>query len=260
MPELLEVEAYRQAAVEVVGREVASVRAPDAWFLKRGLTASTLRDVLSGARVAGAERWGKLLLLPLDRGPVLGLRFGMTGRLVVDGRAPIERLEYGPARDRPGWVRFALGFVGGGALELVDPRRLGGVELDPPLDALGPEASSVTVTELRAALERSDAALKAVLLDQSRLAGLGNLLADESLWRAGLDPSRPARSLSAEEQRRLARTIRSTVRELGRRGGSHTGDLQDRRRRGGDCPRCGAPLVRSVVGARTTFHCGACQG
>ncbi len=259
MPELLEVEAYRRAAAGVVGREVAAAHTPDAWFLKGGLTATAVLDVLGGARIVAAERWGKLLLLPLDRGPVLGLRFGMTGRLVVDGRAPIERLEYGPAQDRPEWVRFGLRFVDGGVLELVDPRRLGGVELDPSLDALGPEASTVTVTELRRALGRSGAPLKAVLLDQARVAGLGNLLVDETLWRAGLDPTRPAGGLSAEEQRRLARTVRATVRELGRRGGSHTGDLQDRRRRGGDCPRCGEPLVRGVVGGRTTYHCGACQ-
>ncbi|MFZ4517659.1 MAG: Fpg/Nei family DNA glycosylase [Microthrixaceae bacterium] len=258
MPELLEVEAYRRAAAGVVDREVAEVHAPDAWFLKRGLTAAALEDVLAGARITAARRWGKLLLLPLDRGPVVGLRFGMTGRLVVDGTAPIEHLEYGPAGDRPGWVRFGLGFADGGVLELVDPRRLGGVELDPPLDRLGPEASTVTVTELRDAL-RSDTSLKAALLDQSRLAGLGNLLVDETLWRARLDPTRPAGGLSPEEQRRLARAVRSTVRELGRRGGSHTGDLQDRRRPDGDCPCCGAPLRRDVVGGRTTYHCPACQ-
>jgi len=168
---------------------------------------------------------------------------------------PIERLEFSSRRVDPAWVRFELEFVEGGCLSIIDPRRLGGVELDPDVSTLGPDASTVTVDELRSALGRSAAPLKAVLLDQHRLAGLGNLLVDEILWRSRLDPLRPARSLDPDEQRALARSIRSTVQVLTRRGGSHTGDLQVARVPGAACPRCSAPLDRRTVGGRTTYSC-----
>lgn len=251
---MIEVETYRQVAERTVGRRVASVRATDAWFLKGGTTAPALRAALRDATVSGTRRIGKLLLLDTD-GPTLGLRFGMTGRLLVDGDGPIQELEYGSRRTDPAWVRFGLGFDGGGNLELVDPRRLGGVVLDPGLDHLGPDALAVTRRELERRLSASRAPLKAWLLDQSRVAGIGNLLADELLWRAGFDPARPADSLSADEVQHLRRTMRTTIRLLARRGGSHTGDLQVARARGAACPLDGAPLQRRTIGTRTTYSC-----
>jgi formamidopyrimidine-DNA glycosylase len=104
-------------------------------------------------------------------------------------------------------------------------------------------------------LGRSRAPVKAVLMDQSRVAGLGNLLCDEVLWRAGIDPARPANTLDAGETRRVHRAIRDTLRVLGRRGGSHTGDFTSQREAGAHCPRDGAPLVRRTVGGRTTYSC-----
>ncbi|MCU1356165.1 MAG: putative glycosylase [Acidimicrobiales bacterium] len=256
MPELIEVEVYRGVADLAIGRTVAAVEAPDAWFLKGGITAADVAAAIEGAAVAATDRIGKLLLLDLgpDR-PTLGLRFGMTGRLVLDGNTPIQRLEYSSGRDDPAWDRFALRFTDGGRLRMQDPRRLGGVQLDPDLGLLGPDAWTITLGELRAALGRSSAPLKARLLDQSRVAGLGNLLVDETLWRAGLDPARPAGSLDATELRRLHRTVRSTVQLLFDRGGSHTGDLQVERRWDGRCPKDGAPLQRRTVGGRTTYSC-----
>lgn len=256
MPELLEVEAYRRLADRTVGRTIAAVDAPDAWFLKRGATPAMVRDALVGATIRGTDRRGKLLLVDLDGDrPRLGLRFGMTGRLVLDGEAAIDRLEYASGRDDPAWDRFALRFADGGRLRISDPRRLGGVELDPDVAALGPDAWMIRAPALRALLAGSDAPLKARLLDQARLAGLGNLLVDETLWRAGLDPARPAGSLTAEEVAALAARIRRTVALLDRRGGSHTGDLQAQRHRDGHCPRDGAPLRRRTVGGRTTYSC-----
>ena len=254
MPELLEVEAYRQAAAVVVGRTVAEVCAPDAWFAKRGATPEALTAELTGVRITAARRIGKLLVLDTD-GPRVGLRFGMTGRIVVDGSAPIEALIYSSDGDDPGWDRFGLRFAGAGALVVRDPRRLGGVELDPDESRLGPDAAAVTVDQLRAGLARSTAPLKARLLDQSRLAGLGNLLADESLWRAGLAPTRLAGGLDSGELAGLHAAIGRTLAVLGRRGGSHTGDLQPARVRGGRCPRDGAELRRDQIGGRTTYWC-----
>jgi formamidopyrimidine-DNA glycosylase len=257
MPELIEVEVYRQHAERALGRTMAGVVAPDAWFLKGGLTASDADSALRGRKFTGARRIGKLLLLDTDggTGPVLGLRFGMTGRLLVDAMAPIAELEYGSTRDVEAWDRFAVTFAEGGDIRLRDPRRLGGVVLDPDVSRLGVDARSITRAQLRAALDRSIAPLKARLMDQSRVAGLGNLLTDEMLWRAGLDPAREARSLTPAEQRRLHRHVRTTLEDLIARGGSHTGDLQHARTRGGRCPRDGTPLERRRVGGRTTYSC-----
>jgi formamidopyrimidine-DNA glycosylase len=256
VPEGIEIELYRRTAERAVGRRIIEVEAPDAWFLKRGLTAPVLVDALVGRQLTAARRRGKLLLLDTsDGGPVLGLRFGMTGRLVVDGRQGIEELEYGSARDLAAWDRFVLGFAGGGQLRLNDPRRLGGVELDPDEAMLGVDAFAIRPRELAAALARSTAPLKARLMDQGRIAGIGNLLADEILWRAGLDPARPAGSLDDAERGRLLRALRAVLAELLAAGGSHLGRLQVARQPGGLCPRDGTPLERRTIGGRTTYSC-----
>ena len=252
-------EVYRRLADRAVGRMVDVVEAPDSWFLKGGISPGEVIAAVEGSILIGTGRRGKLLTVDLgaDR-PVLGLRFGMTGRLVLDGEDPIGQLEYSSGRDDPAWDRFALRFTDGSRLRISDPRRLGGVELDPDVDLLGPDAASVSLGDLRSLLAGSSAPLKARLLDQHRLAGLGNLLVDETLWRARLDPARPAGSLGDAELRRLQRRIVSTVADLGERGGSHRGDLQAERHRDGHCPRCGSPLDRRTVGGRTTYSCGPC--
>jgi formamidopyrimidine-DNA glycosylase len=257
VPEILEIEFYRLHAEEAVGRTVSSVHADDAWYLKDGLDGPTARSVLAGRTLTAARRRGKLLLMDTDggEGPVLGLRFGMTGRLVVDHGAALDDLIYGSNRDEPAWDRFALDFVEGGHLRMRDPRRLGGVILDPDEEALGPDALTLTLGQLRAALAESTAPLKARLMDQHRVAGLGNLLTDEILWRAGLDPARPTRSLEDDEVRRLHRHIRAGLTRMWERGGSHTGDLQEARHRGGVCPKDGTPLLRRTIGGRTTYSC-----
>lgn len=247
-------ELYRRLADRVVGRRIAEVSAPDAWFIKGGSEPAEVVARLAGVLVTGTRRVGKLLLVDTD-GPVLGLRFGMTGRLVVDGEAAIERLEYASGRDDAAWDRFAVRFGDGTRLRVNDPRRLGAVELDPDIGRLGPDALSITPSALRAALAGSEAPLKARLLDQARVAGLGNLLVDELLWRAGLDPARAAGSLSPPEHARLHRQVRATVSGLLDAGGSHLGRLQASRLRGGRCPRDGAPLLRRTVGGRTTYSC-----
>ncbi len=255
MPELAEVEAYRRLAQGVVGRRVAKVVAPDDWYLKRGLTPVVVRAALRGRRLTGVRRIGKLLLVDTDGGPVLGLRFGMSGRLVVDGKVGVDDLVYSSNREVSAWDRFALRFDDAGDLRMRDSRRLGGVELDPDESRLGPDALTAGPAALRRALAGSHAPLKARLMDQSHLAGVGNLAADEMLWRAGLDPARPASSLSPAEFRRLHRHLRSTLADLLARGGSHTGELMVERRPGGICPRDGTPLRRSTVGGRTTWFC-----
>jgi formamidopyrimidine-DNA glycosylase len=256
---MLEAEAARALIAErALDREIAKVHAPDAWFLKRGLTPREVRSVLPGLRLTAARRRGKLILVDTE-GPVLGLHLGMSGRVVIDGEAAGDPLLYAANGDNPAWRRFGLHFADGGTLFLRDPRRLGAVELDPDEDRLGPDAASVRLPYVRDLLGRSRAPVKAVLMDQSRVAGLGNLLTDEVLFRAGVDPARPADSLNDAEVRAVARAITTTVRTLGRRGGSHTGDHMPAREPGGHCPRDGAPMLRRTVGGRTTYSCALHQ-
>jgi formamidopyrimidine-DNA glycosylase len=255
---MLEVETYRRQAEAVVGRKIAGVDAPDAWYVKN-VDPAELVASLVGARIEGARRIGKLLVLDLDDGARLGLRFGMTGRLLVDGAASIDRLEYSSARDEPAWQRFTLRFDDGD-LRMIDPRRLGGVSLDPDESVLGPDALTLTTSSLAGALGRSTAPLKARLMDQARVAGIGNLLADEILWRAGLDPARAAGSLPEADLAALVEAIATTLAELADRGGSHTGDLRAGVLAGGHCPLDGAELQRRTVGGRTTWSCPRHQG
>ncbi|MEM9034353.1 MAG: DNA-formamidopyrimidine glycosylase family protein [Actinomycetota bacterium] len=255
MPEIIEVELYRRLADErAVGRTVEAIQADDEWFLKGDTTAAALEAALLGATVTGTRRIGKLMLVDLDT-TTLGLRYGMTGRLLVDDEAAIAQLEYSSDRNDPAWDRFSMTFDDGGRLVVRDPRRLGGVELEPDESKLGLDAATIDASGLTGVLGSSTAPLKARLMDQARLAGLGNLLVDETLWRVGLSPVREAGSLSGEEIGRLADGIRSTIADLTERGGSHTGDLHDERHRDGHCPITGAPLRRETVGGRTTYWC-----
>jgi len=256
VPELIEVERYRRLAEQALERRIAEVVAPDAWWLKGGLSAGGLSDALRGRHFLAARRTGKRIMLDTsDDGPVLGLRFGMTGRLLVDGTAGMEKLEYGSNRDVDAWDRLVVRFADGGDLRVRDPRRLGGAELDPAEHRLGPDAAGLTPAGLRKVLAGGRVALKARLMDQSKLAGLGNLLVDEALFQAGLDPARPAGGLDEAERKRLHQAIRATLRNLTKRGGSHTGVLQPHRHREGVCPFDGAPLLRRTVGGRTTYSC-----
>lgn len=253
MPEILEVEAARQVLDQhALGREIAAVHAPDSWFLKRGTTAATLRGALVGDRFVAADRRGKLLLLRTE-GPTLGVHLGMSGRVLVDDAEAGDPLVYASNRRVEAWHRFGVRFADGGAFFVRDPRRLGAVELDPDEERLGPDAASLRLAQLDAALGSRTAPVKAVLMDQARVAGLGNLLVDEALWRAGLDPARAPATLDGAERRRLHHAIRDTLRVLGRRGGSHTGDLP--READVPCPRDGTPIVRRTVAGRTTYSC-----
>src|SRR6478672_3251981 len=168
---MLEAEAAR-AVIEAraLGRKIRSVEAPDAWYLKRGLTAPAVADALTGRRLAVARRTGKQLLLDTSGvgrartpGPVLGLHLGMSGRVVVDGESAGDPLLYASNAENPAWLRFGVRFTDGGSLWLRDPRRLGAVELDPDESRFGPDAAALDRGALDHALGKSHAPLKAVL-------------------------------------------------------------------------------------------------
>lgn len=262
MPEGLEAEIWRSAAQPLVGRRVSSV------VVDERVTAEGIVELLPGARIEGVGRRGKIVTLHLERDAerfVVGLHFGMTGRLVIDGESPIERLEYASSADRPEWDRLCL-WTGCEAsravpaLRLNDPRRLGRVSLGPDTTALGPEASTITANELSAAITHRRAVIKTVLLDQHAVAGLGNLCADEVLFHAAISPHRGADSLTDDEVERLADECRMQLAAMLERGGSTSGVLDPALRAAlGACPLDGHPLRRETIGGRTAIWCSRHQ-
>ena len=243
MPELPEVERAR-AAIEAgaLGRPIAAVDDSDG-YVCRPHGAGEIAGALVGRRLESAHRRGKTMWVETG-GPVLGLHLGMAGRVVIDGESHPR-----------GWDRFSLTFEDGGRLALQDRRRLSRAVLQPDLSGVGPDAAEVGRDEFRRRVGRGSIPLKARLMDQGTIAGVGNLLADEILWRAGLSPVRVAAEMSLDELDGLRRAVRAAIRDAVRRGGAHTGDLMPARQRGGRCPRCGAALERATVAGRTTYWC-----
>ena len=139
MPEILEVELYRALAEQALGRPITRAQMVDSRYGRGGTTPGRLRAALVGRSFTAARRRGKLLLLDTDGGPTLGLRFGMTGGLVVDGVQALDRLRYGPGVFEEKWVRARITFGDGGQLLMHDPRRFGSLELAPDEGRLGPE-------------------------------------------------------------------------------------------------------------------------
>jgi formamidopyrimidine-DNA glycosylase len=255
VPEILEVEAARKVLeARALDREIAKVHAPDTWFMKRGTTAAALRHALVGNAFTAARRRGKQIVLDTrDPDVRVGVHLGMSGRVLVDDQEAGDPLVYASNRRTPRWHRFGVRFADGGDFMLRDPRRLGAVELDPDESRLGPDAMTLSLAELDRALDLRTAPIKAVLMDQHRVAGLGNLLTDEVLWRAGIDPARSASTVDTDQRRVLHKAIRTTLRTLDRRGGSHTGDMPRTLDR--PCPRDGSIVRRGKVGGRTTYWC-----
>ena len=260
VPEILEVESYRQLADRVVGARVRRGWS-DALAAKKLSSPGVWARAVKGLTFTGTSRRGKLLLIETD-GPLLGMRFGMTGVLLIDSTAGIDGLFYGPHTFRREWIRAGVEFDDGRSLLLHDPRRLGRVEVEPEIDDLGPDALTLTRRQFDTVLNevRGDGpAAKAFLLDQEKFAGVGNLLGDEMLFRAGLDPRRGIGTLDPVERDQLFTAWRATMRQLTRRGGSHTGDHMEGRTPGGVCPRDGAAMLHATVGGRTTYWCSRHQ-
>jgi formamidopyrimidine-DNA glycosylase len=243
MPELPEAERARRQIERALGREIVAVDDRDT-YVCRPHAPGEIAAALVGRRLTEAHRRGKFLWAETDGGPELGLHLGMAGSIVVDEPAAPN-----------GWDRFSLEFAGGGRLALRDKRRLGRAVIEPDFSHVGPDAAEVDRALFRERIGRGTAPIKARLLDQRAISGVGNLLADEALWRARIHPARPAGELTVGELDRLRREVRAAMRSAIRRGGAHTGDLIPHRNRGDVCPRCGTPLERGTIGGRTTFWC-----
>jgi formamidopyrimidine-DNA glycosylase len=256
MPELPDVEGYRRVLERGVGRVVERVTVIDDGVL-RNTSAAGLGRALHGRRLSHPGRHGKWLLVRTD-GPIVLMHFGMTGELLWspdDGdRDPHDRVVL--VTDR-------------GELRYRDQRKLQGIWLahdDDEIESItghqGPDALGISRDALEAALAGKRGGLKSTLMDQAVIAGLGNLLTDEILWRARLHPARPAGELAADELGRLHRATGSVLRASVRVGRvpprrSWLTGVRDRDRP--VCPRCNTSLRQSRVGGRRSWWCPRCQ-
>jgi formamidopyrimidine-DNA glycosylase len=258
MPELPDVEHFREYfRRHAVGKTVASAIADPT--ILRNVSAEALGTALRGRRLEDPDRHGKWLICWTD-GPALLLHFGMTGDLVWSGDEP----------ERHRHDRLILEFVEGDELRYRNMRKLGGAwlahdrgEVERILGPLGPDALAINRREFNDRLTRRRGGVKAALMDQTFLAGVGNIMADEILWQARLHPRRRIESLTGEERAGLfvhmRRVLRDAVRGYDyvarkRSWLSHVRDMS-----GAACPRCGTPLARTVAAGRTTYFCPRCQ-
>jgi formamidopyrimidine-DNA glycosylase len=290
MPELPEVEiTARRLRAALPGRRIVALAVPDARLLRSEepvappeRLAAEWQSVLTGAAFTGVGRRAKFLLLPLDNGQTLVAHLRMTGKLM--GLPPVA----GPGvqafgtpehLERSGTPRFAATLDDGSRLVFVDPRRLGELRRVPTADLpgmpalarLGPDAleEPSPAARLAALGGRSRQPIKAWLMDQRHLGGLGNICAGEILFRVGLLPDTPAKDIPPEAWERLAATIPEYLRwaieaqwegelkYLGERDALNPFALY--RRAGAPCPRCGTPIRRIVVAGRGTYVCPRCQ-
>lgn len=285
MPELPEVETIaRQLRGLILGRTIRAFES--SWErVTDPLPPAVVAARLAGRRIAAVRRRGKLVVLDLDDGLALVVSLRMTGRLLfrASGAAETDR-----------FVRARLAFTDGSALAFSDVRKMGrfvlvdAAEIAPERGARGglgraplhrtlgrePLTRSFTPAWLGSFLgRRRRAAIKPLLLDGRGIAGIGNIYASEALWRARIHPLRPAGSLRPDEVARLHEAVRGVLRKAIRRGGSSLSDYVDARgqsgrmqrefeaygRAGEPCSRCGREIARTVIGARSTFHCRGCQ-
>jgi formamidopyrimidine-DNA glycosylase len=288
MPELPEVEVTRRRiAPKLVGRTIASVDTtqPSYFFLTKP---SVLKTKLSGRKCVALGRHGKYLLAELDDGARVLLHLGMTGQLFTQSARSVRLLRKNAALDPDEQADFradehthlVLHFADAGESVLFrDVRKFGKVlwlpagKADKRLDILGPDALTVTGELLFQESRGRKVAVKTFLLDQGVIAGVGNIYADEALFRARVRPKRAARSLTRAECGLLAAEIRAVLERSIETGGSSIDDYvqpdgsdgayQNERkvygRKGEACGVCGTVIKRIVLGGRATCFCTSCQ-
>jgi formamidopyrimidine-DNA glycosylase len=270
MPELPEVETVlRTLSPHVAGGQVLRVRLRRKDIVTPSGT--PLRQRLMGRRLRVPTRRGKRLIFELDSGDRFIIHLGMTGRLTLE--------DPGSGCRKHTHLILLIRTRGGRELEMrfCDPRRFGGVRWLAPGEAadagLGPEPLRLMASELAACLGASRRPIKNALLDQSLVAGLGNIYADEALFAAGIHPQRHVSTLTQGEIRKLAAAIRSTLRRAIDQGGSsirdyvsasgRKGSYQQRHRvygrEGKPCVRCGRAVERIVLAGRSASFCPQCQ-
>jgi formamidopyrimidine-DNA glycosylase len=272
MPELPEVETVRRTLAPAVGGEISSV-----WTSGMGLhmarqpPVSRLRKLI-GAKIIAVRRHGKYLLLDTDRGKSLLVHLGMTGRLRLhDQKDP-----------RASHTHVVLG-LGARELRFIDPRRFGQIDVvertrereHPALAVLGPDAldEAIDIDAMLAIAKAKRTMLKAFVLDQRVLAGVGNIYASEALWRAKLGPTLRTHELTRPAAVKLAKAIREVLERALANNGTTLSDFVDAYGAAGDnasylwvydragkpCKRCKTEIERCVLQGRATYYCPTCQ-
>lgn len=286
MPELPEVETVRRGLVPAMeGRRIlaADIRRPDLrWPFPPDMAAR-----LTGARVDGLRRRSKYILADLDTGESLLIHLGMSGRMTISGlAAPFVPGQFHHAHAAPQkHDHVVLDMEGGARITFNDPRRFGAMDLmatdraeaHPLLAALGPEPLGNAFSEetLAAAFDGRKAPVKALLLDQRVVAGLGNIYVSEALFRSGIHPERAAGRIGAQRLVRLTAEIRAVLAEAIEAGGSSLRDYRQADgelgyfqhrfrvydREGQPCatPGCPATIRRIVQSGRSSYYCPRCQ-
>ena len=269
MPELPEVETIKNELVpHVVGRRISGVTL--LWDgMVTGPSAAEFCARLKGQRIGGLRRRGKYLIFSLSGGGLLIVHLKMSGSLLL-GRDSSEPPQY---------TRAIIHLDNGLNIFFRDPRKFGRMRLagdgDRVIGRLGPEPleEGFGAGGLAERLSRRKAPIKAALIDQTVIAGIGNMYADEALFAAGIHPLRPACSLSKEELKRLHRAIKQVLLEAindkgasvssyfrpGGEKGSAQFQFRVAHRRGQDCSVCGTPLERLVIRNRGSYFCPKCQ-
>lgn len=270
MPELPEVETMVNGLREsLFGQRVERVRVV-CDRLMRQTSAGALQKV-EGGQIVGLSRKGKFLLFHLSNGSLLVFHLRMTGRLVL---VPSDRPLSGLDRARLDFSACNL------ALSFEDQRKFGslsvvqdGEEVQSLLDELGPDALHVGLREFREMLHGSSRPVKALLLDQRVIAGLGNIYVDECLHRAGIHPQSPASDVTPDQVRRLHAAVRRVLRKAITCGGSSVSTYRDSRGRSGtyqlhhmvykregqECLHCNSTILYIKVASRGTRYCPSCQ-
>ena len=270
MPELPEVQTIvSQLAPRLGGAVVKSVSLRPGKLFRT--SHRVLRTRLPGHRVVRVTRQGKRIIMELTPPAYLIVHLGMTGRLLF--RSPEEQLDK--------HTHLRLGFTGRPwEVRFVDPRRFGGVWFIPDakdekrgsLRALGPDALTIRLPVLREIVGRRRQ-IKALLLDQQAISGLGNIYSDEALFAARIHPATRASELDERQVRALASAIRKTLRDSIAQGGTTMSDYRDTNgsegafwnrlrvygREGEPCPRCGSGIRRIILAGRSTHFCPSCQ-
>ncbi len=287
MPELPEVETVRRGlAPTMSGAKIVRVETRRADL--RFPLPSGFAKRLSGARIETLDRRGKYLVAPLSSGEALIMHLGMTGRFTVisDAATRPGRFTHDAAPDeRHDHVVFHLRTDGGvdAVIRYNDARRFGFMDLASFADIdnsrhfnkMGPEplSNAFSAAALNRALRGRSVSIKAALLDQAVVAGVGNIYACEALFRAGVSPRRRAASVAGRRGERLQRAVVDVLRDAIEAGGSSLRDFAGADgalgyfqhqfevygREGEDCGHCGAPVRRLVQSGRSTFYCGRCQ-
>src|SRR5258707_5818281 len=259
MPELPEVETFKRYLDSTsLHQRITNVDVRDAYVLKR-ISTRQLTQRLKGRRFENSHRHGKHLFVRAANKLWLRLHFGMTGSL--------EYLDHNEVA--PKTARVIFRFAGNCRLAFDDQRKFGEIELIKDIDeflqtrGLGPDALEISLSQFKAIVGKHRGAVKAILLNQKLIAGIGNLYADEILFRACMHPATAAASLSDKDLRRLFRATRYVLDEaialqtdFNRLPKSW---LLTNRGKRGRCPRCGRALKSATIGGRTSWFCAHCQ-